>query len=291
MQYPHDITSAASSKSNDDGHGSDNILAQHPLKKSSAGRTQFTFTCETDSTKGMAWPTYGYTTPYGAQPGTLPNGPNSPFDKGDVKQAMNQMNAANNQSHLGYSPTAGAAAGAQPRKTRRPLIKQYAIAARDRRLRQNYNNFHHPPKEEDVWICEYCEYEAIFGAPPSALIRQYESKDRRERRRLAEKRRLLEKAKMKGKRGKKGGKNSKAGNTTTQPQQQQQFHKQQQSDPQDDGDNPQNQTEAAQEDFVLDEPEDATTPTQAFDPASTASKSELSYHKRPPTAIAKPNPN
>ena len=59
---------------------------------------------------------------------------------------------------------------------------------------------------EDVWICEFCEYESIFGVQPTALIRQYEVKDRRERRRLAEKRRLLEKAKMKGRKGKKATK-------------------------------------------------------------------------------------
>lgn len=48
----------------------------------------------------------------------------------------------------------------------------------------------------------------IFGSPPQALIRQYEIKDRQERRRLAEKRRLLEKAKLKGRKGKKGTKNA-----------------------------------------------------------------------------------
>ena len=43
--------------------------------------------------------------------------------------------------------------------------------------------------------------------PPVALIRQYEIKDRAERKRVAEKRRLLEKAKAKGRKGKKGSKN------------------------------------------------------------------------------------
>lgn len=61
---------------------------------------------------------------------------------------------------------------------------------------------------EDVWICEFCEYESIFGRPPEALIRQYEIKDRRERKRLAEKKRLLEKAKMKGRKNKKATKNA-----------------------------------------------------------------------------------
>lgn len=108
----------------------------------------------------------------------------------------------------------------QARKPRRPLAKQYAIAARESRLRQEYSNYHHPPKQEDVWICEFCEYESIFGTPPKALIQQYEAKDRRERKRLAEKRRLLEKAKMKGRKGKKGSKNAaKNSGAATQPHQ------------------------------------------------------------------------
>lgn len=66
-------------------------------------------------------------------------------------------------------------------------------------------------------MCEFCEYEAIFGEPPRALIRQYEIKDRKERRRLAEKRRLLEKAKMKGRKGKKATKNASKLAGTQQP--------------------------------------------------------------------------
>jgi len=108
------------------------------------------------------------------------------------------------------------------------------MAARERRLQQEYNNYHHPPREEDVWICEFCEYESIFGSPPEALVRQYEIKDRRERKRIAEKRRLLEKAKMKGRKGKKGSKNAAKNNAaattqTHQPANQQTY--QQPADP------------------------------------------------------------
>lgn len=53
----------------------------------------------------------------------------------------------------------------------------------------------------EIWICEFCEYESIFGERPEALIRQYDIKERRERRRLREKQRLLDKAKAKGKKG------------------------------------------------------------------------------------------
>lgn len=74
----------------------------------------------------------------------------------------------------------------------------------------------------------------IFGRPPAALIRQYEIKDRHERRRLAEKRRLLEKAKMKGRKGKKGNKNT-AKNTGTANPPQQTASKQRYDEPVDNG--------------------------------------------------------
>ncbi|KAF8463839.1 hypothetical protein BDZ91DRAFT_293088 [Kalaharituber pfeilii] len=56
-----------------------------------------------------------------------------------------------------------------------------------------------PNPNGEIWICEFCEYEAIFGEKPEALMRQYDIKERRERRRLREKQRLLDKAKQKSK--------------------------------------------------------------------------------------------
>ncbi len=156
----------------------------------------------------------------------------------------------------------------RPKKNRRPLAKQYAIAARDRRLRQEYSNYHHPPKEEDVWICQFCEYDSLFGQPPQHLIRQYEAKDRRERKRLAEKRRLLEKAKMKGRKGKKGNKNSKNPNTVTQQQQQtqKQRHEQQPMD-----EVPMQDQGTQSEEYALDDYDEEPMPTPAF-PAQTPTK-------------------
>ncbi len=113
-------------------------------------------------------------------------------------------------------PVPGHATGQQapppppPQKSRRRRNPDASLraAAKQRRLQQEYTNFH--SKTAELWICEFCEYEAIFGRPPEALIRQYEIKDRRERRRQEEKRRLLEKAKMRNKnKGRKGGKKGK----------------------------------------------------------------------------------
>ena len=202
------------------------LLEQQSSKKSSSTKTQFTFTCESDTGKGMAWPAQNVSSP------ATPYQTTSPTTATVVQTTQNQRgfatqgtqtspSMAGQSNHTGSQPPgANQQNQQQPRKPRRPPGKQYAVAARQRRLRQDYNNYHHPPSSEDVWICEFCEYESIFGSPPEALVRQYEIKDRRERRRLAEKRRLLEKAKMKGRKGKKGNKNAaKNVNPTTQSQQ------------------------------------------------------------------------
>ncbi|KAK5112774.1 hypothetical protein LTR62_003872 [Meristemomyces frigidus] len=102
-------------------------------------------------------------------------------------------------------------APAPPPKPRRRPSKEYALAARQRQLQQEYQNYHQRPSKDNMYICMFCEYEDIFGVPPLALIRSYEIRDRKERKKKEEQRRLLEKARAKGKRGRKGGKGGKAG--------------------------------------------------------------------------------
>ncbi|KAI1432035.1 hypothetical protein GGR50DRAFT_634685 [Xylaria sp. CBS 124048] len=97
-------------------------------------------------------------------------------------------------------------ATANPKKSKR-RGNSLLQAARQRRRETEYQNQHHPPAPEDYYLCEFCEYELIFGQAPEALIRQYEIKDRRRRREEAERRRLLEKAKMKSRKGKKTNNN------------------------------------------------------------------------------------
>ena len=111
----------------------------------------------------------------------------------------------------------------------------------------------------------------IFGHPPEALVRQYEIKDRREKRRLAEKRRLLEKAKMKSRKGKKG-KNNKNQNATqpNQPAQKQRY------DPQV-MDQAAMQSQGTQSDeYILDDydddPSDPMPVLEPVAPSQTASK-------------------
>lgn len=126
----------------------------------------------------------------------------SPTVAGQSSQQSNTQHS--HQPH----PAAPSTEPPPERKKKRSPSSIYALAARQRKIQQQYANLHHPPRLEDIWICEFCEYESIFGRPPEALIRQYEIKDRKERKRLAEKKRLLEKAKMKGRKHKKASKNA-----------------------------------------------------------------------------------
>lgn len=94
------------------------------------------------------------------------------------------------------------------KNTRRRAERELVQAAKDRRREAKYKLKHNPPKPEDFWICEFCEYERIFGEPPRALIRQYEIKDQKARRQEEERKRLLEKAKAKSRKAKKNGKST-----------------------------------------------------------------------------------
>ncbi|KAI1080466.1 hypothetical protein F5B20DRAFT_580132 [Whalleya microplaca] len=202
--------------------GQENISLLHQeasSKASPAASTQFTFTF--DSQNPVSWPgsdpapsnmagvshmhqpplSADYRDPYhgvSARATQTQAGPTPPMmNSGGVQPGANVT---------GDGAAKGAApAGAPPKKPKR-RGNSLLQAAKQRRRETEYQNYHHPPAPEDIWICEFCEYERIFGRPPEALIRQYEIKDRRRRREEAERRRLLEKAKMKSRKGKKANK-------------------------------------------------------------------------------------
>jgi len=204
------------------------VLDQEP--KSPPTNSQFTFTCESDAGKGVSFPEQslyaaGYSQRASNMPASVP-GPNQKFATHGTQ--ISPGIAATSNQHLPPAQQQGnAQVPAQGKKPRRRRADLYALAARHRRLQQEYNNLH-PSAPEDFWICEFCEYESIFGVPPHALIRQYEVKDRQERRRQAEKRRLLEKVKLKGRKSKKQTKNAaKAGGNTAQQAATQQAYDQQ----------------------------------------------------------------
>mgnify|MGYP005989200687 CR=1 FL=1 len=113
------------------------------------------------------------------------------------------MSTATNTPAVGQG---GLGSGRNSRRShRRQLERELDTAARHRRQMAANDFYNSPPKFDDIWICEFCEYEKIFGVPPRALIRDYEMKDRRHRQEEADRKRLLEKAKAKSRKGKKGG--------------------------------------------------------------------------------------
>lgn len=213
------IANAAVLSSPPSGPGNISLLEQ---QNSTPTKTQFTFTCESDSSKGMALQGQSpYAAPLQQQQQQQTRSPTSPlptaaqtqraFATQGTQTSPSMTTHANQQAQPDTQQQGqGTETGSTGKKKKKSPGSIYALAARQRKIQQQYANLHHPPAAEDIWICEFCEYESIFGHPPEALIRQYEIKDRKERKRLAEKRRLLEKAKMKGRKGKKATKKAAA---------------------------------------------------------------------------------
>lgn len=126
---------------------------------------------------------------------------------GPPPPAMPQAAGTGSKEHpsRGGTSTQNQQAPAQ-KPSRRAVAKEYTAAAKARRRETQVYNRRHPPKPEEIWICHFCEYEAIFGHPPAALVRQYEIKDRKQRQQEQQRRAQWERMK-KGKN--KGRKNSK----------------------------------------------------------------------------------
>lgn len=127
------------------------------------------------------------------------------------------LHGGNNPTHHQdtSSKSASRGSGTSRPKTRRQLDKELARAAHERRAEATAKYYNSPPKADDIWICEFCEYERIFGEPPRALIRAYEKKDRILRQEAADRKRLLEKAKAKARKGKRNAKAAAKANTSS----------------------------------------------------------------------------
>ncbi|KAI0172617.1 hypothetical protein GGR52DRAFT_572443 [Hypoxylon sp. FL1284] len=209
------------------------LLHQEPSNKSSPNSSaQFTFTF--DSQNPVSWPgsdpapSDTLSSSY-MRPTPLSQGYRDQYSSSSMRGSQGQSSsipplmASGGAQAGGHGNTAGDSKGtaqsnATPKKPKRrvnPLIQ----AAKQRRRETAYQNDQRPPSPEDIWICEFCEYERIFGRAPEALIRQYEVKDRQRRREEAERRRLLEKAKMKSRKGKKASKAPAKNNPATPNQQ------------------------------------------------------------------------
>ncbi|KAK2600612.1 hypothetical protein N8I77_010133 [Diaporthe amygdali] len=190
-----------------EGQENTSLLQQQQSVKTTPATTQFTFTCDSQVPGTLAWPG------------------SDPKMSGSAAMDYNQA-AAGSYSHSRAGqphqpagapaihgqdgpPSDSSLRGEAPRsvtlerKNRRRAARDLHFQARKRREGTARQNFLNPPKLEDQWICEFCEYERIFGYPPVALIRQYEIKDRKIRQQEEERRRVWEKAKARSRKGKK----------------------------------------------------------------------------------------
>lgn len=176
-------------------------LLQHhfDVGKATPMASQFTFTCGSQVMGKALWPDTSPTTSGSAEcalPKQLDLERNRPADAAFSDKATGEERKITNNY--------------------RQLEKDLMLAALNRRQAAVDAYHHNPPRLEDVWICEFCEYERIFGSPPKALIREYEMKDRRVRQEEVDRRRLLEKAKAKSRKGRKGNKATKGTQSVTQ---------------------------------------------------------------------------
>ncbi|KAL2209129.1 hypothetical protein CC79DRAFT_1320652 [Sarocladium strictum] len=172
--------------------GQENVSLLHQYSssnKSTPASTQFTFTCESQVPGTVQWPGHANKHSMDTQSEVIATSGNHEDRKQPDQQDSGRRGNGNSR-----------------RRDRRRLDKELDVAARHRRQLAAETYSYHPPKLEDIWICEFCEYERIFGEPPRTLIRDYELKDRRVRREIADRKRMLEKAKAKTRKNKKSAK-------------------------------------------------------------------------------------
>lgn len=203
------ITNAIANAGKLPQQGQENVslLQQHKsASKTTPASTQFTFSCDSQMPGTVEWPgELAYRTR--TTSADTSKGRPSRLGVREHGSESSEIVDTNGLKHKEAAPKPAGVRPAQSRmKARRRLDKELEEAARRRRQAAADSFFNNPPRKQDVWICEFCEYELIFGEPPRVLIRDYEMKDRRKRLEEAERRRLLEKAKAKSRKSRKNGK-------------------------------------------------------------------------------------
>lgn len=189
--------------------GQENIslLHQQSATKRSPASAQFTFTCDSQVPGSLAWPGADRRAGVPAhQQGAAGQGRENWSHAPQVGHSPSALPHPADAASRGGPPGGPIQPPAVPPKPRRTPEERYLAAARARRQQTQAYNKRHPPKDEDVWICHFCEYEAIFGTPPKALVRQYEIKERKQRRLEAQRRAQWERMKKGKHKGKKSGK-------------------------------------------------------------------------------------
>ncbi|KAI0174714.1 hypothetical protein BJ166DRAFT_587499 [Pestalotiopsis sp. NC0098] len=216
--------------------GQENISLLQQQAKASPVSAQFTFTFDSQVSGTVPWPGSESLSANMTENNTIPQMPSQAKHPDSQYNAMprpgNRTQPVPPRSNSGSASAEGAIKGPAPAnlapkkhkrrgdsllqaaKQRRQEQQSKNATAKQQRREQLLKNPSNPPAQEEEWICEFCEYENIFKEPPTALIRQYEIKERRRRKDEAERRRLLEKAKMKSRKAKKPSKLSAANNAS-----------------------------------------------------------------------------
>ncbi|KAM7186488.1 hypothetical protein V8F20_011364 [Naviculisporaceae sp. PSN 640] len=193
--------------------GQENIsfFQQHLSNKRGPTSAQFTFECTSKVPGSFAWP--------GADRRMLPP-PGHKFGSdrhsgdnwGHGPQAQPTGQAPAMPTHAESASKEASSQGRVPspasasKPTRRSLSRELDAQAKARRRETEAKNRRNPPKSEDFWECEFCEYERIFGEPPALLIRQYELKERKQRQLEQRRKAQLERLKKGKHKGKKSSK-------------------------------------------------------------------------------------
>ncbi|PKS09418.1 hypothetical protein jhhlp_004033 [Lomentospora prolificans] len=184
----------------DQGQENISLLQSPSVARSTPASTQFTFTCESQVP--------------GTYRGDLPSGLPSAGYISSTKQAGLPHGLDPSPGHHDGAPRGLGPSATRQKKNRKSISRELDEQARQRRAKTQENRRRNPIPLEEEWVCDFCIYERIWGKP-TALIRAYEERERRERIAEMNKKRRLEQVKARSRKSKKlpknaGGKNGNA---------------------------------------------------------------------------------
>ncbi len=180
--------------------GQENQSLLQQQSKPSPGSSQFTFTCDSQVPGSTSWPGADHNLNMSSSGAT---------HHSQASQA-NHLNqgappAADGPPLDPRSAEANHPPPPNPQKKPENLNRVLREQAKARKKNARSQNRQNPSKPEDVWVCDFCIYEDIYGEPPRHLIRDFEMKERKQRLQEAALKRKMEKMKKDARKGKRGG--------------------------------------------------------------------------------------
>ncbi|CAI4211055.1 unnamed protein product [Parascedosporium putredinis] len=148
----------------DQGQENISLLPNTSAARPSPASTQFTFTCESQV------------------PGTYRGDVGSGFPPPGYISSTKSLGLHHGMplpaGHHDDLPRGPGAAAARRKKNRKAIDRELEEQARQRRIKTRENRRRNPVPLEEEWVCDFCIYERIWGKP-TALIRTYEERERR----------------------------------------------------------------------------------------------------------------